>query len=157
MKRSSKAEVTVDQAKAIEMLGKGHKAMECAKAAGVSRMTLYRWMHKDANFIAAWNAWRRMQVKVARSRLLGLTNTAIDAVETSLTAGDGKLAVKVLERMGILEQEPAGPEEPEAVRRELESDVREQRGKVVQREQATVMDALDYEAGSREEREGARG
>ena len=140
--------ISAEQAKALELLAAGKNVGECAEGAGVNRATIYRWLRGDPHFLAAWNAWRRTQVKMARSRLLGLTSLAIGAVESSLEKGDGKLAASLLGKMGLLTPEPFGPEEPEAVRRDLECDVLEQRGKVFEREQAMFIESTGYDLGT---------
>ena len=51
--------VSAKQARAIDQLVTGATVTEAAKAAGVGRSTLHRWLREDWNFQAAHNAARR--------------------------------------------------------------------------------------------------
>ena len=92
------------QRKAIERLTSGSTAVEAATAAGVGRSTIYRWMKEDPAFIAAYNAWQRDLLATARGKMLALTDVALVALGKALGQGDGKLALRVLEKMGIAER-----------------------------------------------------
>src|ERR1035437_595688 len=65
---------------AIEHLTAGYSLIASANAARVTRMTLYRWMNRDARFQAAYNAWQLDALTAARTRLLAATDDAVTTV-----------------------------------------------------------------------------
>ena len=77
------------QRTAIQLLTSGKTVVDSALAAGVSRATLYRWLKDDPNFQAAHNAWQHDAIATARSKLLALTDAAIETVRCALLK-DGK-------------------------------------------------------------------
>jgi hypothetical protein len=112
------------QRTAIERLTSEQTVVSSAAAAGVSRSTLHRWMKEDATFQAAYNAWQRDALVTARGRLLALTERAVTAVEKAMEKGDGRLAMRLLEKMGLTDPPKPGPTEVEEVRREQARDKR---------------------------------
>ena len=54
---------------AFESLRGGSSFAVAAERAGVGRVTVYRWVKSDANFRAAYNAWRQELAESAGSRL----------------------------------------------------------------------------------------
>ena len=88
---------------ALKALMSGQNARDAAKAAGVSRTTLYRWQRCDVNFIAAHRDWRRQAFGTARSRLTALTDKAITAFETTMCQGDGRVPLSFLRLMGVFD------------------------------------------------------
>jgi len=99
--------ITAEQRTAIAMLTVGNSLVAAARAAGVSRMTLYRWLKDDVCFRATYNAWQQDTLVTARGRLLGLADAAVTAVANAVHGGDHKLALRLLERMDIAR--PAKP------------------------------------------------
>jgi len=99
--------ITAEQRTAIAMLTMGNSLVAAARAAGVSRMTLYRWLKDDMCFRASYNAWQQDTLVTARGRLLGLADAAVTAVANAIHGGDHKLALRLLERMDIAR--PAKP------------------------------------------------
>ena len=121
------------QRTAIERLTCGQTLVDSATAAGVSRMTLYRWLKNDVQFQAAYNAWQQDAVATARGRMLGVTDVAVMSLARALSreagqpvqlaaVAQGRLALRVLERMGIADRPTPGPTEVEELerRRDLE-------------------------------------
>jgi DNA-binding phage protein len=106
------------QRQALENMAAGMSLTESAKAAGINRVTLYRWLHSDANFQAAHNAWQADSLALSRSRLTAMTDSALDAVQRAVDAGDGKLALALLKEMGTLAPKPPGSTDPEHIERE---------------------------------------
>ncbi len=102
---------------AIEKMTSGDTLIDAADAAGVSRMTLYRWLKQDPRFAAAYNAWQQDVLATARGRLLALTDTAVTTVGNAMRSGDARAALVVLKAMGIMERPTPGPTEPDDVRR----------------------------------------
>src|SRR5262245_36186261 len=75
--------------------------------AGVSRVTLWRWMTGDPKFIARYNAGRRELVDQARAELLTLASSVVKVIRRTLEQGTGDggyknflAAVKTLELLG---------------------------------------------------------
>jgi hypothetical protein len=64
--------LTPAQRIAIELLLLGSQLSVVAKKAGVTRMTLYRWLNYDANFQAAYHTWQADAVINMRTRVLSM-------------------------------------------------------------------------------------
>ncbi len=54
----SQLAMSPQQQVAIEQLVAGKSLVASATSAGVTRLTLYRWLKSDPVFTAAYNAWR---------------------------------------------------------------------------------------------------
>ena len=151
------AEVTLAEAAALELTGpqraaivrltSGSSHVEAATAAGVSRMTLYRWLNHDPAFQAAFNAWQRDVLSTARGQLTAMTRDALAAVMGAIRGGDARLAWKLLESQGVTAKPVAGPTDVEELRRreELERKKREigerkERNRVAKEEFEAEMD-----------------
>jgi hypothetical protein len=118
--------LTAAQRTAIEKLTSGCTMIDAAKVAGVTRMTLHRWLKNDAQFQAAYNAWQQDAIATARGRMLALTDAAVTSVHKAMLRGDGRLALRVLEKMGVAEAVTPGPTEVEAVQRRQELERRKE-------------------------------
>lgn len=82
----------------------GQKITDAAKAAGVDRTTIYRWL-KDSDrpaFRCALNRGRRELRQATRARLLALADKAVDSLEVAFAEGDGKAALALLKGLGLL-------------------------------------------------------
>src|SRR5579872_1365044 len=93
------AALTPAQRIAIERLSVGETVVDAARAAGVTRMTLHRWLKQDAEFVAAYNAWQEETLASARGRLLALADTAVTTVANAMRNGDARAAMAVLKAM----------------------------------------------------------
>lgn len=131
------ADLSPAQMKAIEMLVSGHSVMEAVRAAGVGRTTLYRWLKGDAAFGAVYNQWQQGVIDTARGRLLSLSHLAVTAVEKSLEKADVKTAMKLLEKLGVLDRAETGPTDPAMVERKI---------KMERRRASSRMDKAETEA-----------
>jgi hypothetical protein len=105
-------------------------------------MTLWRWLKNDAQFQAAYNAWQQDALATARGRMLALTDGALTAVGKAMARGDGRLAMRVLERMGIAEVPTPGATEVEEVERRQKVDRRKREVKI-KKEEERVADEED--------------
>src|SRR5258706_15259799 len=121
------------QGKAMELISAGAGLREAAEGAGVSRMTLHRWMREDPAFVAAWNAWRAHARRAAASRLLGIADRAVQVVGEAIDGGDAKLALAVVKGMGLMADPQAGSEDAKIVEREMKG--------AREREERTVVEA----------------
>ena len=72
------------QAVALETLAAGATVTEAAQKAGVSRETVSRWMHHDANFIAELQNLRAELASQARCALEALGTQAIAVLLAAL-------------------------------------------------------------------------
>jgi hypothetical protein len=90
------------QETALAALRAGGTFVKAAEEAGVNRTTVYRWVHGDPNFRAAYNAWQQEAAESARARLVKLADMAVDVVEKALRRDDEKVALKVLRGVGAM-------------------------------------------------------
>jgi hypothetical protein len=139
-KAESEMGVTVEQEKAIVLMGSGKSVTEAAAEAGVGRRTLYRWLKEDPKFIAAWNAWRREIGQSARARLLGVAAEAVEAVREAVRKGDGRLALALLKGMGMVSTEAVGSEDAEVLAREMALAKKKEEGDLSEREMMAAID-----------------
>ena len=134
--------LTPAQRTAIARLTAGHTLLDAATAAGVNRTTVYRWLKHDPAFLAAYNAWQADAIATARGRLLALTDAAVTTVHRSLQRGDGRLALKLLERLGIADRPTPGPTDPEDVKREQAVEQKNRESTLVAKENEAFLNEL---------------
>ena len=121
------ATLPAGQRMALETLRLGKSAQESAERVGVDRTTIYRWIRTDPNFQAAYNQWQEEVKEWQRARLLKLSDIAVDAVERDLQRGNSKLAMRVLDRIGLLEPTREKLTEPDDIRRKMALDSEQDR------------------------------
>lgn len=114
-------ELTRAQHAALSALTAGKSIRAAAGAAGVHRVTVARWLHDDPRFRAAYNAWRQELVDLSRARLLQTAVLATLAVRKAIERGDGRLALALLDRLGLTTEEVSdpGPADAEVLRDEM--------------------------------------
>src|SRR5437899_2039273 len=95
------------QQAALAELQRGATFKGAAEAAGVNRVTLYRWVKSDPSFRAAYNAWEQAACESARARLVMAADAAVSGI-VNRVAVDPRLAFSVLKELGIFRQRPAG-------------------------------------------------
>lgn len=71
------SKLTPPQAKALRELLAGARTQEAADAAGVDRVTLYRWRTQDPQFMAALSAWRNETHEHAMDQFLALSEASV--------------------------------------------------------------------------------
>ena len=91
------------------------KMSEAAKAAGVSRSSIYRWKYEDAAFRVLCNRWEREKIDECRDGVTGLLGKAVGVLERALDNGDARAALVVLKSMGILKPRETGATDLEEV------------------------------------------
>ena len=130
------------QQSALAQLQRGASFQAASQAAGVTRMTLYRWVKSDPMFRAAYNTWEQERIESARARLVRASGKAVDTLVHSVEV-DPKLALKVLEKLGVFNPRSAGPINLEHVRQQIELEMKplEPPGNVVRR----LADAVSQE------------
>jgi hypothetical protein len=108
---------------AIQMMLSGESLVASASAAGVTRMTLYRWLKHDAHFQAAYNAWQQDATIGARTKLLALADRAVNTVANAVHH-DARLALHLLKAMGMLHRPVEGSTDPKEIEERMAIDRR---------------------------------
>ena len=103
-----------EQLVAIQKMLSGHSLGSSAGAAGVTRMTLYRWLHKDPKFRAAYNAWQVDAITSVRTKLLGMSDAAVTTIGRAVKS-DARVALAVLKALGTLTPPEGGSSDPDEV------------------------------------------
>ena len=103
------------QRAAFAALCAGSSFPDAAKAAGVNRATVYRWVQSDPQFRAAYNAWQEELAESSRARLLTFVDQAVDVIGKALKRQDEKVAVTMLRDLGIMRRRGQGQTDPEMV------------------------------------------
>jgi hypothetical protein len=102
-------ELTPAQLLALEALLAGRTVTDAAVAASVARQTVHRWLADDVAFAAELNA-RRLELRdAAQGRLFTMAQRAAEAVEKAITAGDLRVSLTLLEKLGLLAPPQIGP------------------------------------------------
>jgi hypothetical protein len=94
--------LTAQQERVLEPLLAGETVTAAAELVGVDRSTVHRWLREDSHFQAAYNQRRRELQQAHRSRLLVMVGAAINTVQHAVETGDVRVALKVLDSLGIL-------------------------------------------------------
>ena len=96
------AELSGPQQAALGALAGGQTLSSAAQAAGVNRVTLWRWLKTDPAFANAYRQWKLSLRESSEAQLLLLGEQAVAAVARATEAGDAKVALAVLREMGLL-------------------------------------------------------
>jgi hypothetical protein len=107
------------QLTAIQKMLSGHSLGASAGAAGVTRQTLYNWIHHDPKFQAAYNAWQLDALTSVRTKLLAMGDSAVNTVSRAVKH-DPKIALAVLKAIGTLTAATPGSTDPEEVEERME-------------------------------------
>jgi len=139
--------LAANQQATLELLITGKSIAETARTAGVSRMTIHRWLKHDPAFQAAYNQWHEQLQESCRSRLQSMTEKAADALEKALESGDARAALQLLKGMGMIKERTPGSTDAEEIRNRDEI-AREKRKIALKRDRAgLVMEDLYAEGG----------
>ncbi|HSZ55243.1 MAG TPA: hypothetical protein VK797_06250 [Tepidisphaeraceae bacterium] len=95
-------ELSPPQQAALGALAGGQTFSSAAESAGVSRMTLWRWLRSDPAFAEAYQQWKLELRETAEAQLLRVGEQAVAAVARAAEAGDAKIGLAILREMGIL-------------------------------------------------------
>ena len=95
-----------EQATVLERLLAGSPVTDAARAAGVHRSTVHRWLQGDYHFQAAWNRGRSEVRDSSEAALLKLAPKALAAIERALDAGDVQASLSLLKGLGLLSGKP---------------------------------------------------
>jgi hypothetical protein len=104
---------------ALHRLFDGATIRDAAEAAGVDRRSVHRWIREDYNFCAAYNDWRRELLSSGRARALTMSDLALNTVKAAMEKGDGRLALRMAEKIGLLESGKIGSADPLELSRHL--------------------------------------
>ena len=89
-------DLTGPQVAAVHALMAGDTHEDAAKAAGVHRVTVTRWVNHHPAFIAELNRVRADLARQTLSKIVRLTELAMEVVEKALEAGDREAALRWL-------------------------------------------------------------
>jgi AcrR family transcriptional regulator len=89
-----------NQMTVLDLLRLGKSVADTARAAGISRMTIYRWLKDDAHFRAAYNQWMDEMAMSCRSRMMMMTEKALATIERAIDGGDARMAMQLLNGAG---------------------------------------------------------
>lgn len=109
---------------ALQRLSDGGDIPAAAKFAGVSRMTVYRWIKSDERFRAALQRRRDEKRAIVRQQLLTISNNALDNIRSAVSRGHIGASLAVLRGVGLLSprhvetiiDEPPPPPQPRTQR-----------------------------------------
>ena len=93
----------LDKSLALTTLASGKSVAETSRMMGITRMTIYNWLKKDPEFRAAYNQWHNEVQHSMRGRVAAMADLAIDAVNSALAKGDGRLGMQYLKNMKAFE------------------------------------------------------
>jgi hypothetical protein len=96
------AELSPPQQAALGALAGGQTLSSAAEAAGVNRVTLWRWLKTDPAFAHAYRQWKLELRESSEAQLLRVGERAVAAVARATEAGDAKIALAILREMGLL-------------------------------------------------------
>ena len=102
------SDLTLRQSLALEPLIAGTPITDVAAIVGVDRTTIHRWLKQDDAFIRAVYDGREAIRQLALGRLMALTLTALDVVESAIAEGSVRESMEVLKGVGLL----GGPGNP---------------------------------------------
>jgi hypothetical protein len=126
--------LTAAQRIALEQILLGSQLSVAARSAGVTRMTLYRWLNRDPNFQAAYNTWQADAIINSRTRFLAMTNTATSTLECAVQS-DPPMALAVLRASGIPKCTTTAPTDPEECERQIKQKERQSKREFQQKPQ----------------------
>jgi hypothetical protein len=116
-------ELSDKQVIVLEKLSIAKSITDAAQAADVSRNTIYRWCNEDPVFRAAYNRLKRVCSQSVETRLLALMDLAVDIIREQLEVKrDGRLAMKLLERLNMIKPVHMQATDVESSAREIEAE-----------------------------------
>jgi hypothetical protein len=93
---------TPAQIAAFDELIRGGTTTAAARAAKVDRSTLYEWLREGRPLAKALRQWKLDVLCGARLRALSLSRAAAAAVSAAIRGGDARLALRLLEGLGVI-------------------------------------------------------
>jgi hypothetical protein len=118
-------DLSVSQALAMSCIMRGGTMTAAAEAADVTRRALYEWLEPGEPLYEAINVWKQDLATTARTRLLMMTDLATQNILSALKRGDAKLAMQLVQKIGVLDAPPVGPTRLEAVTERVMAKARE--------------------------------
>ena len=121
--------LSLKQMAAFGVLTNGGTIATAARAARVSRKTIYVWQEEGHPFATAFEQWKRSVAGTCRTRLLMIGEAATVLIARAIKGGDVRAALAVAKGMGLLSPPPVGETivELEARKKKVEAKEVEQR------------------------------
>ena len=101
--------LTVSQGAAFEALTSGASIASAARAANVTRKTMYSWLGEGHAFAQAYEQWKNSIAETSRTRLLMIGEAATVQIAKAVRQGDTRAALAVAKGMGLLAAPAVGP------------------------------------------------
>jgi hypothetical protein len=101
--------LTEKQGAAFEVLTSGGSIAGAARAAGVTRRTMYAWLEEGRALAEAYAQWKRSIAEMSRTRLLMIGEAATMQIARAVKQGDTRTALAVAKGMGLLSPPAVGP------------------------------------------------
>ena len=98
--------LTTKQQVALDSLLLGNDVSHAADAAGVHRVTVYRWLRECHRFNAAYNLCRSERNQARQQVMCRMSDRAVSAMNDKIIDGDGIAAYRVLRGLGYLDGKP---------------------------------------------------
>ncbi len=99
---------SIKQTQAFSVLTTGGKIADAARAAGVTRKTIYEWLEPVHEFGSAYEQWKSSIAETSRTRLLMIGEAATVQIARAVRQGDTRAALAVAKGMGLLAPPPVG-------------------------------------------------
>jgi hypothetical protein len=107
---------------------------EAAKAAGVSRSSIYRWKEENAAFRVLCNRWQKEKLDECSDGMTSLLGKAVRVLEKALDNGDVRAALVVLKSMGLMKPREPGSTDLEEVEWDMALEVDRKRQRMEEME-----------------------
>lgn len=131
------AKLSPKQLQALDLLLAGETITSAAKITGITRETLSRWRHHDADFIAAYNAGMKSIAEAGLMKLLDAKKMGVERLVELAGSKNESIAFKASSKLASMDVKlPDGSVDPETIRNnqvfseELASIIKEMRSRL---------------------------
>ncbi|HEY2775929.1 MAG TPA: hypothetical protein VGK20_17945 [Candidatus Binatia bacterium] len=145
--RETPPQLSQQKTTALEAIVMGSTVTDAARAAGVSRETVHRWLRDDYEFQAERNAAVRELRTAASARMERAAAAAAEVVLKAVENGNVAVALKVLEGFGRLAGQAPAAVGPSSARELCAQDEAAVRAAERQRRRQEAMESLKDQIG----------